>query len=89
MFDGHGVPRAHYAVLFERLKSVDAHEPEQRQSAADLAFLNQGITFTVYGQSEGTEKIFPYDLIPRLITASEWTSSSAASRRESRPSISS
>ena len=44
----------------------------QRQSAADLAFLHQGITFTVYGQSEGTERIFPYDLIPRIITAAEW-----------------
>ena len=44
----------------------------QRQSAADLAFLHQGITFTVYGRNEGTERIFPYDLIPRIITAAEW-----------------
>src|SRR6201999_533293 len=37
-----------------------------------LSFLNQGITFTVYGQEQGTERIFPYDLLPRIITAAEW-----------------
>jgi uncharacterized circularly permuted ATP-grasp superfamily protein len=40
---------------------------------ADLALLNQGITFTVYGSNDGTERIFPYDLIPRVITAEEWS----------------
>jgi len=39
---------------------------------ADKAFLTQGITFTVYGDNEGTERIFPFDLLPRIITASEW-----------------
>ena len=72
MFDAQGQTRAHYEPLFDRLKAVDAHEMHQRQSAADLAFLNQGITFTVYGKDEGTERIFPYDLIPRIITAAEW-----------------
>ena len=67
-----GTPRAAYATLFERLLTLDPAELRQRQSAADLAFLNQGITFTVYGQKEGTERIFPYDLIPRIITAAEW-----------------
>jgi uncharacterized circularly permuted ATP-grasp superfamily protein len=38
----------------------------------DLAFLRQGITFNVYGDAQGTEKIFPFDLIPRIIPASEW-----------------
>src|SRR5207247_6996502 len=41
--------------------------------SAYLSFLNQGITFTVYGREEGTERIFPYDLLPRLITSSEWS----------------
>src|SRR6185369_14483303 len=36
------------------------------------AFLTQGITFTVYGDMQGTERIFPYDLLPRIITAAEW-----------------
>ena len=45
---------------------------QRRKQAADLSFLNQGITFTVYGREEGTEQIFPYDLLPRIITAAEW-----------------
>ena len=44
----------------------------QRQIEADKAFLTQGITFTVYGDDEGTERIFPFDLLPRIITAAEW-----------------
>jgi uncharacterized circularly permuted ATP-grasp superfamily protein len=39
---------------------------------ADKAFLQQGITFTVYGDNQGTERIFPFDLVPRIITAPEW-----------------
>ena len=72
MFETGGLPRAHYRPLFERLLHLDPTELRQRQSAADMAFLNQGITFTVYGQKEGTEKIFPYDLLPRILTAPEW-----------------
>jgi hypothetical protein len=47
-------------------------ELQRRKQSADLSFLTQGITFTVYGRDEGTERIFPYDLLPRLITAAEW-----------------
>jgi uncharacterized circularly permuted ATP-grasp superfamily protein len=72
MFDAQGLPRPQYAALFDRLLTLDPQELKQRQAAADLAFLHQGITFTVYGQKEGTERIFPYDLIPRILTASEW-----------------
>jgi uncharacterized circularly permuted ATP-grasp superfamily protein len=39
---------------------------------ADQSFFNQGITFTVYGSEKGTERIFPHDLLPRIITAAEW-----------------
>ena len=72
MFDGRGGTREHYAALYDRLGAVDPQELRQRQSAADLAFLHQGITFTVYGDDASTERIFPYDLIPRIITAPEW-----------------
>jgi uncharacterized circularly permuted ATP-grasp superfamily protein len=72
MFDDAGVARPAYAPLFERLQVLDLQEMQQRQASADQSFLHQGITFTVYGQSEGTERIFPYDLIPRLITSDEW-----------------
>ncbi len=44
----------------------------RKKQAADLSFLHQGITFTVYGREEGTERIFPHDLLPRIITGPEW-----------------
>src|SRR5690349_792927 len=72
MFDGEGVPRASYLALYRRLLDLPAEELRRRQQAADLSFLHQGITFTVYGRDEGTEKIFPYDLLPRIITSREW-----------------
>ncbi|MCO6450712.1 MAG: circularly permuted type 2 ATP-grasp protein [Caldilineales bacterium] len=72
LFNAQGKPRRHYRALVKRLMELPADELNYRQQAADLSFLNQGITFTVYGEDEGTERIFPYDLIPRLITGSEW-----------------
>jgi len=65
-------PRAQYQALFHRLLELAPSELKQRQQTADVAFLNQGITFTVYGSDEGTERIFPYDLLPRIITSDEW-----------------
>jgi uncharacterized circularly permuted ATP-grasp superfamily protein len=64
--------RAHYRALAENLADLSLEELQRRKQSADLAFLTQGITFTVYGREEGTERIFPYDLLPRLITAQEW-----------------
>src|SRR5713101_8513690 len=72
MLDSDGRPRPHYQELFHRLLEMPTEMLEQRQQAADLAFLNQGITFTVYGDDEGTERIWPYDLLPRIITSAEW-----------------
>ncbi len=72
MFGALGQPRPHYAALFEQLGTLHAPELQRRQQVADRAFLHQGITFTVYGDSRGTERIFPYDLLPRIITGDEW-----------------
>lgn len=72
MFDEQGRPRSHYAALFKRLQELPLDELRARQQAADLSFLHQGITFTVYGRDEGTERIFPYDLVPRILSAAEW-----------------
>ncbi len=72
MFEVPGLPRSHYAALFEQLGTLSVAELERRQQIADRAFLHQGITFTVYGDSRGTERIFPYDLLPRIITGEEW-----------------
>ncbi|MDZ4670521.1 MAG: circularly permuted type 2 ATP-grasp protein [Phototrophicales bacterium] len=72
MFSQSNMPRDHYQLLYQRLNEFGADELYRRQQAADLSFLHQGITFTVYGREEGTEKIFPYDLLPRIIHANEW-----------------
>lgn len=72
MFDAAGAPRPQYDTLYQRLRELAPVELKQRQQTADIAFLNQGITFTVYGADEGTERIFPYDLLPRILTATEW-----------------
>jgi uncharacterized circularly permuted ATP-grasp superfamily protein len=73
MFASPGVPREHYRALHQTLLKLPPEELRRSQQAADLAFLHEGITFTVYGSKEGTERIFPNDLLPRIITAREWT----------------
>src|SRR5713101_6984612 len=72
MFDGSGYPRLHYRELYRKLLAIPADELRRRKQAADLAFLNQGITFNVYGREEGAEQIFPHDLLPRIIARAEW-----------------
>src|SRR5579871_241899 len=72
MLDVEGRPRPQYQELYHRLLEMPAETLYQRQQAANTVFLNQGITFTVYGEEEGTERIWPYDLLPRIITGAEW-----------------
>jgi uncharacterized circularly permuted ATP-grasp superfamily protein len=73
MFDAAGEVRPHYKVLLEAFQNMPEQELRRRKQSADLSFLTQGITFTVYGRNEGTERIFPYDLLPRIVTAAEWS----------------
>jgi len=73
MYSGGGEVRPHYRSLVERLGTLPLPEFERRRAAVDLAFLRRGVTFTVYNDSEGTERIFPFDLIPRIIPAKEWS----------------
>ncbi len=72
MFVRPGEPRPQYARLFHALESMPASEFEERRNLADIAFLLQGITFTVYSDGTGTERLFPFDLIPRILPYSEW-----------------
>ena len=72
MFLPSGEPRAHYAKLFQMLSSMPATQFDDRRNLADIAFLLQGITFTVYSDSGGTERLFPFDLIPRILPHSDW-----------------
>ena len=64
--------RPHYRRLAERLGRLPVEEFDRRRTAVDSAFLRRGVTFTVYNDSQGTERIFPFDLIPRIIPDSEW-----------------
>ena len=72
MFDSKGEIRPHYRKFAESLERLSEADFRGRREAVDLAFLQQGVTFTVYGNEESTEKIFPFDLVPRIIPASEW-----------------
>jgi uncharacterized circularly permuted ATP-grasp superfamily protein len=72
MFESPGVPRSHYQALFRTLLDLPAEQLKKSQQAADLSFLHQGITFTVYGNEQGTERVFPNDLLPRIIPGQEW-----------------
>ena len=73
MYATGGEVRPHYRLLAERLATLAVPEFERRRAAVDLAFLRRGVTFTVYNDAEGTERIFPFDLIPRIIPAREWS----------------
>jgi len=72
MFSAPGVPRPHYAKIFRKLAATAAGQFVERRRLAHLSFLLQGITFTVYSDGRGRERLFPFDLIPRIIPHSEW-----------------
>lgn len=73
LFEAPGTPRAHARALIEALSRMDTADIEERKRRAELAMLNLGITFTVYSESSGVERIFPFDLVPRIIDGEEWT----------------
>ena len=73
MFSPDGSPRAAAQMLVERIDSFSEGELTRRQIAAEHALLRMGITFNVYADEQGVEKIFPFDLIPRIIDADEWS----------------
>ena len=72
MLDGRSQPRRPYRRLHKELLKLSPDELWRSKQQADLSFFNAGITFTVYGRKEGTERIFPHDLLPRIISAADW-----------------
>jgi uncharacterized circularly permuted ATP-grasp superfamily protein len=72
MIAADGRPRAGTAPLVQRIAALPAGELVQRQRAAEEALLQLGITFNVYGETAGTERIFPFDIIPRIVEAADW-----------------
>src|SRR3989442_14721192 len=67
-----GLPRPAYRRLYEQLNRLGAGELQRRASLAMEMFRNHGITFAVYPDAQGNEKVFPFDIIPRVISARAW-----------------
>jgi uncharacterized circularly permuted ATP-grasp superfamily protein len=72
MFDASGNPRTHAQLLIDTIESLSDGQLLRYQHSADRLLLQMGITFNVYGDSTGTERIFPFDLVPRIVASSEW-----------------
>jgi len=64
--------RTQYQKVFEALEHLSIDTLQQKDRLASELFMNQGITFTVYSDNKGIERIFPFDIIPRIITSAEW-----------------
>jgi uncharacterized circularly permuted ATP-grasp superfamily protein len=64
--------REQYKKVVDFLQHLSVDELNKKEELAKRLFMSQGITFTVYNSGEGIEKIFPFDIIPRIITSSEW-----------------
>src|ERR1700712_2346415 len=71
MREGSGF-RDQYTKVVNALKQLDVHSLQQKEKLASELFMNQGITFTVYSDNAGIERIFPFDIIPRVLSGSEW-----------------
>ncbi|MEJ2519027.1 MAG: circularly permuted type 2 ATP-grasp protein, partial [Desulfuromonadales bacterium] len=72
MFDEQQQPRPGAKAVIDRFNELPLEELRRRQQAAEKALLQMGITFSVYGDEQGTERIFPFDIVPRIIEESEW-----------------
>ncbi len=72
LFEVDEQPRPSAQPIIDRINSLATDELERRQMAAEAALLNMGITFTVYGSQEGTDRIFPFDIIPRIVEPEDW-----------------
>jgi uncharacterized circularly permuted ATP-grasp superfamily protein len=73
MFEANHDPRPGAKALSHLIDTLPEGELLRRQQSAERALLHMGITFNVYGDRAGTERIFPFDLVPRIVSASEWS----------------
>ena len=64
--------REPYIHVVNALKQLDVNSLQLKEKLASDLFMNQGITFTVYNDNAGIERIFPFDIIPRILTGDEW-----------------
>ena len=73
LFIATGKPRSHSVSLIEHMTSLGIEQLEQQRLTAEIALFKLGVTFNVYNDDRGVEKIFPFDIIPRIIPAQEWS----------------
>ncbi|MCG3190930.1 MAG: hypothetical protein DIJKHBIC_00153 [Thermoanaerobaculia bacterium] len=71
-FSGAGTVRPEFRQAVASLSTSSVDEFQRCQALAERALLNQGVTFSVYSDNRGTEKIFPFDLVPRIISSRDW-----------------
>ena len=72
LFESDGRARAGASILIKRIEALQEGDLVRRQRAAEAAMMNLGITFAVYGDEQGSEKIIPFDIIPRVIEPHDW-----------------
>ena len=72
LIDADGHPRADAETLATRLAGMSKRQLKIRQDAADRAILEMGITFTVYSEGQNIDRAWPFDIIPRVVPATEW-----------------
>jgi uncharacterized circularly permuted ATP-grasp superfamily protein len=73
MLDKAGDPRAHCVQYYQWLRAQPPEQLARKRAEADALFHRVGITFAVYGENEGTERLIPFDIVPRIMPAPEWT----------------
>lgn len=72
LMGGNSLPHAEMLPLIDHVNALSSKDLRRRQKSAEHALYQQGITFSVYGDKKGGEKIFPFDILPRVVTATEW-----------------
>jgi uncharacterized circularly permuted ATP-grasp superfamily protein len=72
LFSTKGQPRPAAASLIQWMQQLGDKELQQHQEAAQIALFNLGVTFNVYSDNQGVERVFPFDIIPRIVSAQEW-----------------
>jgi len=72
LYEKTGQPRPGSALLLRKFASLPEGELRKRQQAAERVILNMGMTFGVYGGDDGHDQIFPFDIVPRIVEATDW-----------------
>jgi uncharacterized circularly permuted ATP-grasp superfamily protein len=81
MYGGDGAVRSHYAAFADWLRETPPARIAQNRQAADLLFHRVGITFAVYGEASGTERLIPFDIVPHVIEGRQWETLSQGLRQ--------